>query len=422
MDRRLFLKNALAASGIIVAAPSLLSSCAGRRNPLDIKVDDRTGMTYRRLGKTGLMVSEIGLGAEWLERMDSEGCRHIVDLSEAAGINIIDIWMSEPNVRTKLGEALKGRREKWFIQGHIGSTWKDGQYFRTRDLSLVEPAFEDLLTRLQTDYIDLGMIHYVDDIEEWRAIEGDNDYFKYVRKLKKEGKIRHIGLSTHSPEVALAAAKSGIIEMMLFSCNPVYDCLPTGIDIFAPDMSLSEGSVSKDRAELYSYCESNDIGITVMKGYAGGRLLKAETSPFGVALTPVQCIHYALTRPAVASILVGFGEPDHVSQAIAYETATDEEKDYASVLAAAPMHAFGGACTYCGHCKPCTANIDIAMVNKLTDLATMQSEVPASVKDHYMVLKFHASDCIEDGECMTRCPFGVDVVGNMRAAKDIFGF
>ena len=79
-------------------------------------------MNYRRLGKTGLMVSEIGLGAEWLERHSSEECIEIVEYCEKQGINILDCWMSEPNVRTNLGIALKGRREKWFIQGHIGST------------------------------------------------------------------------------------------------------------------------------------------------------------------------------------------------------------------------------------------------------------------------------------------------------------
>ena len=423
MDRRGFIKNAFVLGSMAAVAPAMIS-CAGKsadKGPAS-QIDENTGMTLRRLGKTGLMVSEIGLGAEWLERMDAEGCRQIVELSEKAGINIVDIWMPGPEIRSKLGDALKGRREKWFIQGHIGSTWSEGQYFRTRNLKFVKPAFEDLLARLQTDYIDLGMIHYVDDIKEWKAIEGGNEFCKYVLKLKKQGKIRHIGLSTHSPEVALAAAKSGLVEMMLFSCNPVYDCLPSGTDIFAPDMSLTEGSVSRDRAELYSYCESNDIGITVMKGYAGGRLLKAETSPFGVALTPVQCIHYALTRPAVASILVGFSEPSHVAQAIAYETATKEEKDYASVLASAPMNAYSGACTYCGHCKPCPQYIDIAMVHKLTDLATIQKEVPASVKDHYKVLKVHGSDCNECGSCMPRCPFGVDIISNMRKAAETFGY
>ena len=132
-----------------------------------------------------------------------------------------------------------------------------------------------------------------------------------------------------------------------------------------------------------------------MKGYAGGRLFDAKTSPFGVALTPVQCLHYALTRPAVASVMVGYDTPEHVHAAAAYETATEEEKDYASVLAKAPRHAYPtGQCTYCGHCAPCPKGIDIAMVNKLYDLATMQEEVPSTIRAHYEQLKAAAADCI----------------------------
>ena len=90
-------------------------------------------MNYRRLGKTELMVSEIGLGGEWLERHSCDECKAIIDRAEELGINILDCWMSEPNVRTNIGKALAGRRERWFIQGHIGSTWQGGQYVRTRD-------------------------------------------------------------------------------------------------------------------------------------------------------------------------------------------------------------------------------------------------------------------------------------------------
>ena len=100
-------------------------------------------MNYRILGKTGLKVSEIGLGAEWLERHNTEEVKEIIDTCEQQEINILDCWMSEPNVRSNIGFALKGRREKWYIQGHIGSTWKDNQYFRTRDMKYVRPAFED---------------------------------------------------------------------------------------------------------------------------------------------------------------------------------------------------------------------------------------------------------------------------------------
>ncbi|MBR0026030.1 MAG: aldo/keto reductase, partial [Clostridia bacterium] len=105
-------------------------------------------MNYRRLGKTGLMVSEIGLGAEWLERHNAEECKAVIDRCEQAGINILDCWMAESNVRSNIGKAIAGRRDKWYIQGHIGSTWQDGQYVRTREIDKVKAAFEDLLTRL----------------------------------------------------------------------------------------------------------------------------------------------------------------------------------------------------------------------------------------------------------------------------------
>ena len=157
-----------------------------------------------------------------------------------------------------------------------------------------------------------------------------------------------------------------------------------------------------------------------MKGYAGGRLFSADASPFGVALTPVQCLHYALTRPAVASVMVGFDTTEQVDAAVAYETASEEEKDYATVLARAPRHAYVGQCTYCGHCAPCPSGIDIAMINKLYDLAKMQEAVPPTVRAHYEGLSAHAADCIKCGGCESRCPFGVHIIERMQAATELF--
>lgn len=380
-------------------------------------------MEYRRLGKTNLMVSEIGFGAEWLERHNEEDCKTLISHAETLGINILDCWMAEPNVRTNIGKAIAGKREKWYIQGHIGSTWQGGQYVRTREAEKCRQAFEDLLTRLQTDYIDLGMIHFVDQESDWQAATS-GPYFDYVTELKNSGKIRHIGLSTHNPAIAKKAAESGFIEMILFSINPAFDMLPPTENIdsyFAEEYQAELGGIDPARAELYKLCEQNDVGITVMKPYAGGRLFDAKRSPFGVALTPVQCIHYCLTRPAVAAVMAGYDTPEHIDEAAAYEIASEEEKNYASVLAAAPRHTFGqGECTYCGHCKPCPADIDIAMVNKYYDLATMQPEVPAGVKAHYQALAHRADECIGCESCESRCPFGVKIAERMRKAAALF--
>lgn len=379
-------------------------------------------MRYRELGKTGLRVSEIGLGGEWLERHDAREVKQVIDRCAELGINILDCWMSEPNVRTNIGSALAGTRDKWYIQGHIGSTWQNGQYVRTREPAQVEEAFRDLLERLQTDYIDLGMIHFVDEPGEFhRIMEGE--FIDYVKGLKEAGRIRHIGLSTHNPAVANLAAQSGIVEMILFSVNPAFDMLPATENIddyFAESYDESLGGIAPERAQLYRLCEQNQVGITVMKGYAGGRLFSAEASPFGVALTPVQCIHYALTRPAVASVMVGFDTVAHVDAAVAYETATMEEKDYATVLAKAPRHGYYGQCTYCGHCAPCPAGIDIAMVNKLYDLALMQGQMPDSLRAHYQQLSANADACIGCRNCERRCPFGVQIAQRMEKARELF--
>lgn len=171
-------------------------------------------MRYRVLGKTGLKVSEIGLGAEWLERHNTEEVKEIIDICEKEGINILDCWMSEPNVRSNIGLALKGRREKWIIQGHIGSTWQDGQYVRSKALADAKPAFD--------------MMPAVRDLDR---------YFEA-------------------------------------------DTYKEGLDGIAP---IREG--------LYKLCAQQNVGITVMKGYAG--------------------------------VLAGYDTPEHVYAATAYETARE---------------------------------------------------------------------------------------------------
>ncbi len=185
-------------------------------------------MNYRTLGNTGYNVSEIGLGGEWLERHTADEVREVINHCAQAGINILDCWMSEPNVRSNIGAALEGQRARWIIQGHIGSTWQNGQYVRTRELHKVQEAFQDLLHRLRTDYIDLGMIHFVDETAEFHQLMKGSEFLSYVMALKEKGTIRHIGMSTHNPDVAKLAAKSGIVEMILFSVNPAFDMLQIG--------------------------------------------------------------------------------------------------------------------------------------------------------------------------------------------------
>ena len=118
------------------------------------------------------------------ERHNEEEVKAVIDCCEDYGINILDCWMSEPNVRTNIGKALKGNGRNGSSRT-FGSTWQDGQYVRTREMDKVKEAFSDLLTRLQTDYIDLGMIHFVDEEAEFhRIMEGE--FLAYVKEQKEQ--------------------------------------------------------------------------------------------------------------------------------------------------------------------------------------------------------------------------------------------
>ena len=159
----------------------------------------------------------------------------------------------------------------------------------------------------------------------------------------------------------------------------------------------------------------------MMKAFGGGDLLNAKLSPAGRALTAFQCLHYALTRPGVASVMVGARSIEDLSAGISYEEASESERDYAAALAALPKISWQGHCMYCGHCAPCPKGIDVAAVTKFLNLAVAQGEMPETVREHYAVLLHKASECIGCGACERRCPFAVPAAENMRRAAELFG-
>ena len=379
-------------------------------------------MKYNLLGNTGISVSEIGLGCEGFLEKSAEFTRDVFSLALDSGVNCMDLYSPDPDMHVRVGACIKDVRKNFVLQGHLCTVWKDGQYMATRHLPTVKGSFERMLKNLGTDYVDVGMIHYVDSDETYdRVVNGG--ILDYAKELKRRGVIRAIGMSSHNPKVALRAVNDGI-EALMFSVNPCYDLLPADEDV---DKLFDEESYNKpllnmdpDRAKLYETCAEKGAGITVMKAFGGGDLL-TENSPAGAALTVAQCIHYALTRPACASVMVGAHSKEQLRGALGYESAGDDERDFAAALARFPKMNWHGHCMYCGHCAPCPKGISVAEVTKFLNLALAQGKVPETVREHYAALKHKAGECIACGACSRRCPFGVDAVANMKKAKEVFG-
>ena len=233
--------------------------------------------------------------------------------------------------------------------------------------------------------MDFGFLHCVDEDEDFDELI-NSGIFDYIKKLKEEGKVHHIGFSSHTPSVANRVLDTEVIDMMMFSINPAYD-LEQGDE-------LGIGSTS-ERAALFRRCESMGVGISVMKPFHGGKLLDEKTSPFHTAMTRFQCIQYALDRPGVLAVVPGVRDLKDLNALIGFADAPEAEKDY-SVIGEFTPQAAQGNCVYCNHCQPCPAGIDVGLVNKYYDLALAGDHMAAN---HYEKLAMKADACIGCGHC-----------------------
>ena len=227
-----------------------------------------------------------------------------------------------------------------------------------------------------------------------------------ILRLKEQGIVRHVGLSTHTPELANLVLDMGVLDMMMFSINPAYDYQRGDYGIGGVD----------ERMELYRRCEREGVGISVMKAFGGGQLLDERTSPFSKALTEYQCIQYALDKPGVLTVLPGIRGRKDLERILGFVEAPQEERDYSVIGTFAPQDA-EGVCVYCNHCAPCPAGLNIGLINKYYDLSKAGDVL---AKDHYRNLEIGADRCVQCGHCNSRCPFHVDQMSRMKEIDAYF--
>ena len=363
-------------------------------------------MEYRTLPKGSEKISVIGMGSSYIGEKSEEEIIQVVHEAIKNGINYFDLAAGYASTFPAYGKAFKGIRDQVYLQIHFGADYTSGEYGWTTNLEQIKKAVQWQLDNLQTDYIDFGFIHCLDeesDVDEYIQ----NGVLDYVKSLKEKGIIHHLGLSTHTPAIANKILDMNLIDVMMFSINPAYD-YKLG--------EYSRGS-ELEREQLYKRCEKEKVGITVMKPYCGGQLLDKDKSPFKQALTPIQCIQYALDKPAVLCVLPGFASVEDLHNTLKFFNATQEEKDYSIIGSFTPVDAIGH-CVYCKHCHPCPMHLDVALINKYYDLTKLGDDM---AKQHYLNLEKHASDCIQCGHCNSRCPFHVNQMQRMNEIQDYFG-
>ena len=362
-------------------------------------------MEYRTNRRTGDKISIIGVGASSISQAEEKEGIETLKMAFDNGINYFDLAGGDTECFPYYGEAFENVRDKVMYQIHFGANYETGSYGWTTNLDKVKKSIAWQLEQLKTDYINYGFIHCIDEESDWNAYQ-KNGILDYIKELKEKGIVKHIGISSHTPELVHKALDTGLIDMVMFSINPAYDY---------EQGTYANGSVN-ERMELYKRCEAEGVGISVMKAFSSGQLLDERTSPFGKALTKMQCIQYALDKPGVLTVLPGIRGKEDLEEILQFNKATDEEKDYSIISEFTPPEATG-KCVYCNHCEPCPMGLDIGLINKYYDLSKAGDIL---AKDHYKNLEKTAKDCIQCGHCNTRCPFKVDQLSRMKEIANYF--
>lgn len=365
-------------------------------------------MQYRKLPHGGEQIGVLGLGSSAIGQAGDKEIEATVAMALENGVNYFDMASGDAAPFAPYGRAVAaaGMRDKVYFQIHFGAEYTTGKYGWTLDLDAIKRSVDWQLTRLKTDYIDFGFIHCIDEESDYAKARAAGT-IDYILELKRQGVVRHIGMSSHTPAVVNRVLDEGLLDMLMFSINPAYDY---------QQGEYAAGAVD-ERMALYRRCEAEGVGISVMKAFAGGQLLDAKRSPFGLALDRYQCIRYALDRPGVLTVLPGVRDRADLQALLGYFDAPAEQTDYSALGGVAPKAA-EGVCVYCNHCAPCPMGLDVGLINKYYDLANMGD---ALAGEHYRTLEKHASDCVACGHCDSRCPFHVHQMQRMQQIAAYFG-
>jgi predicted aldo/keto reductase-like oxidoreductase len=369
-------------------------------------------MQYRKLGRKELKVSVIGIGTEHMRGQPRETAVSTLRAAVERGVNYFDVIFAMPEYLDHMGEGFRGLRDRVLLTAHLGSTDKGGQYYKTRTVKRCESSFLEVLRRLETDYVDVLMLHNFNASNDWDRASRSG-FFDLAHRLREEEKARFLGISGHYHAIMERAVESGLVDLIMLPVNLFNHAMP-------------------GRSDLLDLCARQNVGVVAMKPFGGGKLLnqrgtlrvpKYQTS--GEALqvkiagevTPAQCLSYVISQPGVTVALPGVKNEEELAAALHTLEASEAERDFSSLLAGFGRYV-EGECTYCNHCLPCPVVIDIGQVNRLLDWA--EFDLTASLRAAYAALPVVASACTGCGACVARCPFGVDAMANMRRAAELF--
>ena len=320
------------------------------------------------LGRTGLEIEKNGFGALPIQRDDFDESAYLLRKAYENGINFIDTARAYTDSEEKIAYAFKGFNEEYPRESIIIATKTQSE---TGEGVLKD--IETSLSNLQTDYVDLYQIHNPSFVP--KPDDGSGVYEAFL-KLKDEGKIRHIGFTSHKYELALEAIESGLYETMQFPFNYL-----TG----------------EKELDIVEKCKHHNMGFIAMKAMSGG-LLKSSKAAYAYVN------HYDNVVP-----IWGVQRESELNEFLSYMKEDVKLDDELSEIIRKDREELQGEfCRGCNYCAPCAADIEISQCARMSLWIRRFPSAPSLTPEKQEMMR-KIEDCTECGDCMTRCPYELDI-------------
>lgn len=334
-------------------------------------------MNYKVLGKTGLTVSEVGIGGIPIQRADVAAAKALLRAAAEMGVNFLDSARAYSVSESYLGEALEGIRDRFVIATKSGAKTKEDM---ARDVDIS-------LQNFRTDHIELYQFHNP-NAAGLQQIVAHGGALEALLEAKEAGKIGHIGITLHSKELFEEVLELSWVETIMF---------PYSI-------------VETQAEQLIAKCREKNIGFICMKPMAGGALDDANLAMRFLARNE----HIGIVIPGMASVC----ELEQNVAAYADKSPLTEEE--IRKIDAVRRELGSSFCRRCNYCAPCSAGISIYSVFLFEGYLTRYNLVDWAT-GRYNAMEKHASDCIGCGVCEPRCPYGLPIREMMQRAVKLFG-
>ena len=335
-------------------------------------------MEYVTLGRTGLRVSRLGFGGIPIQRINAEESKTLLDAVRSAGINYIDTARGYTVSEELIGQAIEGCRKDFVLATKSMSRDKEGM---AKDI-------ETSLKNLRTDYIDLYQVHNPANPDQLTQVCGEGGALEALLEAKAAGKIGHIGVTAHSLEVFEKALELDWVETIMFPYNIVE----------------SQGE------ELMRRAKEKNVAFIDMKPLAGGAIEDGRLA-----------LRYIRQNDAATVIIPGMYSTKEVAEnAEAVADTSPLTAEELSAIEKVRQELGTNFCRRCNYCAPCTAGINISGAFLFHGYLSRYG-LGDWAKGRYDALSAKAGDCVECGECESRCPYNLPIREMLKKVAADFG-